>query len=358
VRAPRLLALLAAPTLVAGGCSGRLSEVLGGPTPTALRAPSPPPEDRTGRAGVVLVTNSVGWQRALGTPPAPGAVVAFVLPGSPAERAGIARGDVLTAVGEIEVRNEERAGVALRVRPGTRLPVTVARRDGTARLELAPEASRSVDLAALYDERLRATPGDPTLLLLRAQASDDPAAALGLLDRALEAQPDLVDALAYRARLRWLEALRVADEDPARAEEGLRAARTDFDRALAVDPNATRVLRLRAASLLEVNDLDGAERDALRALAVDPTLPSAHRILAAARLGAGRVREAAPEAAEAVRLGPYDAESYRVLAVVFLGLGRRLDAVATVEAGLRVATTDAERDALRAVLGEQRAVPS
>lgn len=313
-----------------------------------IKPPTQPDLERTGRVGLRLSTNSLGWQRALGTRKVDGAVVVFVLPGSPAARAGFVRGDVITRIDSTPIHNDQRGTFGLRGRVGEPLLVTVARPSGTVDIQVTPGPPPNLDITQLVDAGLKAAPNDPTNLLLRAQLTENIKDALGYVNRALETQPDLVDALVYRAQLYWVESLQVGNE--AVVLEDRRRAIEDYRRALDVDPRATTALRARGAGLLQIRQFDDAERDGLRAIGIDETLPEAYYLVALARLGIGRARDAAAPARDAVRLDPYDPDRYRVLALTFVALNRRADAEETVRVGLTVATDENQRAALRAVV--------
>lgn len=313
-----------------------------------VEAPPAPDLSRTGRIGVSLSTNSRGWRKALGAADAPGAIVVLVQPGSPADRAGLERGDVITHIGGSVIRSDERARVGLRGKPGTPLRLTIARASGSVSIDVTPGPAQDVDIAELVDASLARVPNDPTNLLLRAQASDVVQESITYVNRALAAEPEFVDALVYRARLFWAESLQVTNE--AVVQEDRRRAADDYRKALEIDPDATAALRSRATGALEISEWDDAERDALRAIGIDPTLPGGYYIVAAARYAVGRIRDSLAPAREAVRLDPYDAPSYRLLALAFVALDRREDARRTVEAGLTVAVDDNQRAALRAVV--------
>jgi len=311
-------------------------------------APPAPDAERTGRVGVSLATNSAGWEKTLGTPAVDGAVILFVNPASPAERSGLKRGDVITKVGGSGIRNDERARVGLRGRPGVPLRVTLARGTETIELTVTPGPALDVDLVKLVDRLLEQDPEDPTHLLLRAQTTENVQESLRYVDRALDAEPDLVDALVFRARLFWSESLQINNE--VIVQEDRRRAADDYRRALEIDPDATAALRSRATGALEVSEFDDAERDGLRAIGIDPTLPGAYYIVAAARYSGGNIRDAVAPARKAIRLDPYDATSYRLLALAFVALGRTEDARKTVDAGLTVAVDENQRAALRATV--------
>lgn len=314
-----------------------------------VRPPPAPDAARTGRIGVRLATNSVGWQRALKAPEVRGAVILFVVPGSPAERADLRRGDVIVARGSVAVRNDERAIALLRARPGETVALRVARGRERLTVNVQARALLDRDLGQILD-RLLDRKRDPTIFFLRAQTRSDQRQALDDVNEALELAPELVDALAYRARLFWRESLQVGNDVIAQTDR--KQALDDFSAALRIDPDAVDVMVDRAQSLLEVGEFDRAVQDGFRALRVDASFPAAHNIVAAARLGRGEAGPALAPARKAVELNPYNPRYYRTLAQVFLELGRRDDAQATVNAGLAVAT-GADRQALLGVLGAQ-----
>lgn len=178
----------------------------------SIEVPSAPDATRTGRVGLQLSTNSAGWRKTLDTADVEGAAVLLVYPGSPAERAGFARGDVITRVGGSAIRNDERALVALRGRPGVALHVVVERATGPADLQVTPGPAIKADFVKLVDDLLAEKPADPTNLLLRAQASEDLRDSITYVNRALDVEPDFIDALVYRARLFWAESMQITNE--------------------------------------------------------------------------------------------------------------------------------------------------
>lgn len=309
--------------------------------------PATPDPARNGRVGLVLATNSVGWRRAAGTADAPGAAVLFVLPGGPAAAAGLARGDVIVEVAGRRVRSDARARALLRARPGDRVSVRVRRGAETLSADLAAARPEVTDLRALYDAALESRGPDPVLLVLRAQTQEDPRAAVDDADRALELAPELVEALALRARRFFDESLQVDNDVVARTDRD--RALADFETALSIDPDAFHIVIDRAEGFLRAGDFDRAIQDGFRALALDDSYPPAHAVVAAGRLGRGETGEALRSAHRALTLDPYEARYYRILAQAFLAAGRRADAEKTVEAGLPIAG-DEERAALLAVL--------
>ncbi|MFO1057671.1 MAG: Do family serine endopeptidase [Dongiaceae bacterium] len=94
-----------------------------------------------GHIGVALQDLTPDLAQALGSRQLQGAVVARVVPGSPAERAGLRRGDIVVAIGDTPVRSaaqlRTRIGLAA---VGSALPLTVERKGGTrsATVTIAP----------------------------------------------------------------------------------------------------------------------------------------------------------------------------------------------------------------------------
>lgn len=349
---PRIIVL----ALVASACAGADPSTIRGAIEAKkqeakvgkVEVPATPDTERTGQVGLSFSTNSAGWRKTLGTPDVAGAVILLVNPGSPAERAGFKRGDVITKIGGSAIHNDERARVGLRGRPGVPLLVTIARGTETMEVTVTPGRPSDIDLVELVDGFLEKVPRDPTYLLLRAQVTDAVQDALTYVNKALDVAPDLVDALVFRARLFWTESLQINNE--AVVQEDRNRAAADYRRALEIDPDATAALRSRATGSLEISEYDDAERDGLRAIGIDPTLPNAYFIVAVARYSIGRIRDSIAPAREAIRLDPYDATLYRLLALGFVALGRTEDARKTVDAGLTVATDENQRAALRAVV--------
>lgn len=313
-----------------------------------IRPPSAPDATRTGRIGVRLASNSVGWQRVLDAPDVPGAVILLVLPGSPAEKAGLRRGDVIVARGNSRVRSDERAIALLRARPRDTVTMTIAREERRLTLDVRAADLLDPDLGPILDRMIKRKP-DATALFLRAQTRPDPLDAVEDVDAALKISPDLVDALAYRARLFWRESLQVRNDVIKQTDR--RKALDDFAAALRIDPDAVDVIVDRAQSLLEAGDFDRAVQDGFRALGVDPTFPAAHNVVAAGRASRGEVGPSLAPARKAVELNPYQPRYYQTLAQIFLRLDRREDARRTVDAGLTIAT-GADRQALLDVLTE------
>ncbi len=100
---------------------------------------APRPADGAGRIGLVLAPAhvTISMRAAVGLPPVSGLLVRVVEPGSPAARAGLRPGDVLTRSGPRELRSSAAVYAAARdaARPG---PAHRAARDQPARAEPRP----------------------------------------------------------------------------------------------------------------------------------------------------------------------------------------------------------------------------
>ncbi|HLJ07994.1 MAG TPA: trypsin-like peptidase domain-containing protein [Acidimicrobiia bacterium] len=93
--------------------------------------------------GVATVTLTPGIQRQLGLDVGKGAVVASVTPGSGADQAGLAQGDVITAIGGKDVSSADDVTAAVSDRkPGDTIDITIDR-NGATRTVTAKIGSRS-----------------------------------------------------------------------------------------------------------------------------------------------------------------------------------------------------------------------
>jgi serine protease Do len=108
---------------------------------------------RRGMLGVTIQQVTPDLASSLGLPDVRGAIVSSVQPGSPAERAGLRRGDVITAINGAPVSdsNSLRNQVA-RIQPGTEVTLTISRDNR--------EQQVRVTLAELPADKSRAAAGD------------------------------------------------------------------------------------------------------------------------------------------------------------------------------------------------------
>ncbi|MBV9523576.1 MAG: PEP-CTERM system TPR-repeat protein PrsT, partial [Alphaproteobacteria bacterium] len=148
--------------------------------------------------------------------------------------------------------------------PGDRAPdlesdVRIAR--GYAQLDL----HRPDDAKKSFEEALAraATPVRAELGLARVSASEGKLAeALDLTQKALESDPDAVDAWVFHAKLK-------------RAQGDLAAARDDLDKSLTLNPDYEAGRLDRASLLIAKGDLDLASADLKAVLKTDPNQPLA-----------------------------------------------------------------------------------
>ncbi len=180
-------------------------------------------EVRRGMLGVTIQPVTSDIARSLGLDAVKGALVNDVQASSPASRAGIERGDVITGIagGEVKDGNELRNKVA-QVQPGTEVPLTIVR-DGKAR-------EVTVTVAELKQSGERSAPGrgdaqpDPTgfgmgvqpLTPEEARTLDIPAGR-GVLVTAVNA-----DGRAAAAGLREGDVIEEVDGTPVTGVEALR----------------------------------------------------------------------------------------------------------------------------------------
>jgi serine protease Do len=106
-----------------------------------------------GYVGVRLQELTSGLAQALGRPDAKGALVASVEPGSPAEKAGIKIGDVITQVENQAVEGpRDLSRSVAQMKPGARAPFTVVRNGKTQEITVAidqPQEDRPSRTGAL-----------------------------------------------------------------------------------------------------------------------------------------------------------------------------------------------------------------
>jgi Do/DeqQ family serine protease len=100
-----------------------------------------------GYLGVNIATVTSALAKDQGLPAARGAVIAAVQPGSPAAKAGLSDGDVITAIDGLEIRSSDvlKNKIAMR-KPGSSIELRIARSNGTSTVK--------VQLARLPDDEV------------------------------------------------------------------------------------------------------------------------------------------------------------------------------------------------------------
>jgi serine protease Do len=103
-----------------------------------------------GYLGVNIATVTSALAKDQGLPASRGAVIAAVQPGSPAAKAGLSDGDVITAIDGLEIRSSDvlKNKIAMR-KPGSSIELRVARANGTSTVK--------VQLAKLPDDEVVTT---------------------------------------------------------------------------------------------------------------------------------------------------------------------------------------------------------
>jgi tetratricopeptide (TPR) repeat protein len=190
--------------------------------------------------------------------------------------------------------------------------------------ELFLEKYNSADAQTAFDEVLRQAPAHPRALLgeARRRSFDGQGGVDSLVARALEVNPEYVDARVFRARL-------LLDiEDYA-------AAQREVERALRVNPSAREALAVAAAIRYLTGDRAGFEAATQRALALHPRDADLYATLAEL---AGRVRLYAA-AADLARQGvAADSTSWRahgLLGMNLLRLGQIAEGRRSLETAFR-----------------------
>lgn len=118
---------------------------------------------------------------------------------------------------------------------------------------------------------------------------------------------------------------------------------------LGSDPDDAAAHALLALCLLQLDDLDDAEREAQAAIAADPELPFAYRALAAVRMQKEDHEAAAAAIDEAIRLDPDDVDHRGLLAQIRLAQRRWQAALDACNAGLELDPHDTDCLNLRAI---------
>ncbi len=315
------------PAVVAGTTAAVPVAELPGP-------PAAPPPASPRFLGASVRANSSSWRHVLAGSDTTGALVVAVVPFSPAHAAGLAPGDVIVAVDDRAVHNEEQLLRELR-RGGTLERVlSVVRADENAwtprvRLATAPTDDASGALLAQLGRH-----PDPANRFLFAVSARDPAAARAVLSQLVSELPEF--ALAHAALATRLAQL---ERNPSREEE-VRAA---LSRALELDPTSRDVQVTAGSIFLDMNDLTAAEQHAARAVDLDPDSALAHHLLGRARLAGERPEDALPALRRAVHLDPYDPRYYRSLTEGYLAVGYHNGAAQTMAALRELETTVSRR---------------
>lgn len=291
-------------------------------------APEQPPPPVPKYFGALPVPNSPGWARVIDRADSAGLLVLAVIPASPAASAGIFPGDVIVAIDEQEVRNEESAVTLLRSgKPNYR--ITLTRPDGksetlSAVLSEAVGFSTEAFLQANFQVHR-----DPVSQFMLAKGERDAEVALKLVDELIEDIPEFAAAHGLRASLLLRRAERVGGLVP---EEDEALAKAAVAKARELDPGSPEIRRRSARIFLSLSEPLRAEREAAEALNLDDGSAEAHNLLGRSRLALDRPRQALPHLHRAVELNPYNRRYYELLKDCYSKLGRSLEAKETDDA--------------------------
>jgi hypothetical protein len=336
--ASRLLVPLLALALIAGACGGgskRPTDEIKKLRESSAKDVKPPPRvdpKNLALPGFALVTNSQTWEQIVNAPNGRGAVILFVLPGSPADNKGIARGDMLTEVDGQRVTNQEHALALLYSNKGEKRKLKIVGRNGKERSVSIRNEIPNKRAKPFLDEMLKGNPNDPVLRYLRAGSPGTTIqSSIDDLKAALDVQPEFVDAISKRANI--LFGARLATKDKKRQQELITQALASWTNALDIDPRNAEALAAQANAETAIGKPAAAKADALKAIRVDPTLPAANHALARASLALEKPQDAAGPARAALELNPYNnLNYYRTLAEVFKDLKRKSDCAVTLNA--------------------------
>lgn len=291
----------------------------------SLAPPESPPPYSPVFLGAIVRANSASWRHVLVRSEAAGALVLAVVPNSPAYAAGLKQGDVVLAVDDRGVHDDEQLLRELRRKPRLDRDLIVVRSDGTPwtpRIRVAPRADPRVS------DHLLAQFGrdpNPANRFLFAALTPDPAEASAVLRRLTAELPEF--ALAHVVLAQRLVDHRGGSGDaPASSVAEVGAELSD---ALELDPDSRDLRAMVAAVFLSISDPIAAERHAARAVELDADSAFGHYLLGSARLSAERAEEALAPLHRAVELNPYDPRYYRGLAKAYEAVGDEASAAQT-----------------------------
>jgi tetratricopeptide (TPR) repeat protein len=337
INARKPLGLLVALALLAPACFGGgpndVAEEIAGIRDSEANDVKPPervdPKD-FGQPGLILQTNSQTWEDIARAPARGGAVILFVQPGGPADRKGLARGDVIAEVDGTRVRNGEYALTLLRGNKGEKRTIKVVGRNGNEReVEIRGDIPKQ-RARPFLNGLISQSPRDPVLRYLRALSSGGTVAqAASDLKVAIEEEPDFVEALTLQGNIAFNQRLGTKDKKKQTAFIG--SALASWAAALDINPRSAETLALQSSGNAALGKLEQAKSDAEKSVKIDGTFASANHALAKALLAAKKPADAAGPARAAVELNPYtNLNYYRTLAEVFKGLKRKDDCSKTL----------------------------
>jgi len=231
----------------------------------------------SGSLGMIFEVNNSGWQKMLGAPNQKGMVIVMVLPNQAGAKAGLTQGDVVMKMNGVETYNANVTNREIRkLKVGDKVTLDLARKSGSAKVDVTVEPTQQVNLADIFDGMLKTNPSDPIAYFLRgAYADSDVKAAIGDFGKAIDFNGNFVSAYVERGT-------RLQASDP-------KAAMNDFDKAASLDPNYEPLYVNRSVLYSAQKTYDKAMQDDQKAVQLDSTDPAAY-----ANLGIGYVNMGKP----------------------------------------------------------------
>lgn len=301
--------------------------------------------------GTVILTNEASWgafltrgQQSLG------ALVLEVLPGTPASKLGLQKGDVISGIDGVEVNNQEQLLVAFRDNGTNQHQLKIRKVDGaTVDIDARLVPSTGFSLLGYLETKVASSP-DPVTRYLLAEQLPDNDRAIEMIRGLLAEFPDFAEGHALLAR-RLLDKIEAAGAGGATAAEMVPSTQLQemtgaINRAIQLDPGGASIYRASSQIYLSMGDGARAERDAQKALSIDDSSAEAQYLLGTSRLTLGRYPEALEMLYTAVQMNPFEPKYYVNLALCYRGLRRESDAQATFDAAKSLVSDPAVRQRL------------
>ena len=309
----------------------------------AVRAAAPSPaagasevaaEDvgKPGSLGIYGYNHTPSWETIVKSGARWGVVIVDILPGSPAEAAGLRVGDVMTASDGVTMKDSGDFNAASGTwKAGDRRTLTI-RSGGVEKrvtfiavpeesLDFTPESGVARQTKAIQDD-----PANPVLYVARSswhyEAFDDPAA-IADLSRAIALSPGAADLYYQRASVN----LATWQDNPVASGELYESIIADLSRAIGLDPSVAVYYVDRSFVYEESGQFAEALPDAATAIRLDPNGFHGWDNFATALVGLGRYQQALPAVDRCISLQAQYGECHYVRGQALEGLGRRSEAI-------------------------------
>jgi lipoprotein NlpI len=270
-----------------------------------------------GQLGMVLEVNNTGWQKAVGTPSSQGMVVALVIPGQPADKAGLKVGDVVTNMNGVDVTNANITNREIRkLKVGDKVSLAIARKAATAKVDLTVAPAQQIDLPSMLTDLAKKENSARAYFLKAAYGDKDAKTAQDDYSQAITLQPDFVSAYVERGTL-------IENSDKAKAMD-------DFNKAIQLDGKYEPAYVNRSVLLSSQKTYDKALEDDLKAVQLDANDPAAYT-----NLGIGYVNQGKPQDAMTAENKALEIDPQFGPALVYRGLMYRDASRSDLENGVR-----------------------